>query len=76
MVPDLDILIFHEISQFDKFEGSNFKYDNIVSKFQSKNNQIRHFWSEIRYFWVFFEIWHLGKFEFADFNYDNSFLEF
>ena len=39
--------LFHEISQLDKFEGADFKYDNIAFKFRPKNTQIRHFWSQI-----------------------------
>ena len=33
----------HKILQLDKFEGVNFKYDNIISKFYPKNNQTGHF---------------------------------
>ena len=40
-------LFFHEISQLDKFEGADFKYDNVVFKFQPKNTKIRHFWSKV-----------------------------
>ena len=34
---------FRKILQLDKLEGTDFKYDNIVLKFQPKNTQIRHF---------------------------------
>ena len=43
----LAFLFFHEISQLDKFEGADFNYGNSIFKFQSKNNQIKHFWSQI-----------------------------
>ena len=39
---------------FDKFEGADFKYDNSFLKFQSKNTQIRHFWSQIQVFLFLF----------------------
>ena len=28
LVPNLGIFIFHEISQFEKFKGADYKYDN------------------------------------------------
>ena len=31
----------------DKFEDAGFKYDNSIFKFQPRNMQIRHFWSQI-----------------------------
>ena len=37
---------FRKILQIDKLEGTDLKYDNIVLKFQPKNTQIRHFWSQ------------------------------
>ena len=44
LVPNLGIFCFVfcflcEIFPLDKFEGANFKYDNIVFKFQSKNTE-------------------------------------
>ena len=44
-------------------------------QFQSKNTQIRHFWSQIQAFSFFRKILQLGRFEGADFNYGNTFLE-
>ena len=32
---------------FDKFEGADFKYDNIYLKSKPKNIQIRYFYSQI-----------------------------
>ena len=61
----------HKIYQLDKFEGTDFKHDNIVFKLQPKNTQIRHFWSQIKSFSFFHKILQLGKFEDADFKYDN-----
>ena len=52
-VPNLSLSIFfsHEIIQLDKFEGADFKYDNIFLKFQPKSTKIRHCWSK---FWNFY----------------------
>ena len=63
-------MFFHEILHLDQFEGTDFKYDKIVFKFQPKNTQIRHFWSHILAFSFFDEILHLDQFEGADFKYD------
>ena len=50
-IPNLDVFrFFLEILLFDKFEGADFKYDNIVVKFQLKTTQIRHFWSRTSVF--------------------------
>ena len=38
-------LFLRETLPFDKFEDDDLKYYNIVSKFQSKNIQIKQFWS-------------------------------
>ena len=57
----------------DKFEGADFKYDNIFFKFQRKYTQRGHFWSQIEAYFFFPEILQLGKFEGADFKYENSF---
>ena len=43
----LTFLFFRKILQLHKFESGDLKYDNIVSKRQSKNTQIRLFWSQI-----------------------------
>ena len=45
--PNKAFLFFPEILQLDKFEVADFKYDSIVFKYQSKNTEIRHFWSQI-----------------------------
>ena len=42
---------FAKFLQSGKFEGADFKYDNIVFKFHLKNTKIRHFWSK---FWNFY----------------------
>ena len=33
--------------QQDKLEDADLKHDNNIFKFQPKNTQIRHFWSQI-----------------------------
>ena len=48
----------------------------IFLKFQPKNTQIRHFWSQIQTFSFFPEILQFDKFKGADFKYDNRFLKF
>ena len=67
-------LFFYEILQSEKFEGAIFKYDNIVSKFQSRNTQNKQFQSQIQAF--FRQVFLIDKFQDADFKYDNSFLKF
>ena len=62
--------------QLDKFEGADFKCDNIVFKFQAKNTQIRHFWSQILEFSLVQEILKLDKSEEVNFKYDNIVFEF
>ena len=49
-VPNLDIFVFSQNLLLDKFEGANFKYETVFFKFQPKNAQIRHFWSQIQGF--------------------------
>ena len=68
-------LFFREILQSHKFEGADFKYHNIVFKFQPKITQIRCFWSQIQAFLFFPEILQIDNFEGADFKYDNSFFK-
>ena len=46
-------LFFRNILPLDKFDDADFKYDNIVFKFQPQNTQIGHFWSEVRDFCFF-----------------------
>ena len=52
-------MFLHKILQLDKFEGADYKYDNILFKFQSKNTQIRRFSPKIKSFHFFtkFRIW-------------------
>ena len=49
-------LFFREILKLNKFEGTDFKYDNIVFKFQPKNIQISYLWSQVYVFLFFHEI--------------------
>ena len=42
--------LFHDILQVDKFEGADFKYENIIFKFQTKKSRITHFWFQIETF--------------------------
>ena len=46
-------LFLPKVLQLDTFEGADFKYDNIILKFQCKNTQIRHFWSQNKGFLSF-----------------------
>ena len=38
---------FSKFIKLDKFEGADFKYDNIICKSQCKNTEVTHFWSQI-----------------------------
>ena len=67
---------FHEISQFNKFEDADFKYDKRFLKFWHQNIQIEHFWSQIQAFSFFHELSQFDKFEGTDFKYDNRFSKF
>ena len=69
-------LSFCKILQLDKFEGADFKYDNIVFKFHSKSTQIRYFWSQILEFLVLHQTLQQDKFKDANFKYDNVFFKF
>ena len=65
-------LLFHDILQLDKFQGADFKYDNILFTFQPKNTQLKHFLAQISVFLGFLcKILQLNKLEGADFKYDN-----
>ena len=44
LVPNLRFLVLHQTLQQDKFKDTDFKYDDMFFKFQSKNTQVRHFW--------------------------------
>ena len=71
------ITVLVKNSYFDEFEGADFSYDNIFFfKFQYKNTQIRHFWSEIYAFLFFHKILRLGKLKGADFKYDKIIFKF
>ena len=60
-------MFFLKSLQFDKFEGADFKYDNLhFPKFGPK----------FREFYYFQEILQLDKFEGADFKYDNILFKF
>ena len=48
---------------------------NSFLKFQPKNTQITHFWSQIQAFSLFHDILQLDKFKGADFKYDNNFFK-
>ena len=63
MVRNLSILIFSQNFELDKFQAADFKYDNIAFKFQPRNTQIKHFWSQIYGFLFLDEILCLKKFE-------------
>ena len=69
-------LFFREILQLDKFKGPDFKYDKIIFKFQSKNTQIRHFWSQIQGFLFLHRTLQEYKFKDADVKYDNNIFKF
>ena len=47
------IIIIYEILQLVKFEGANFKYDNIDFKFQLKNTLITYFGPRFRDFYFY-----------------------
>ena len=69
LVPNLEILIFDENLKLNRFEGADFKYDNIGFKRQRKNTQIRQFWSQILalfFLHKIFAIRHLGIFIFLE----------
>ena len=67
------VSFFNEILQLDKFEGADFKYDNIAYKLQSKYLQVRRFWYQIYAFFIFSRILQLDKVESSNFKYDNVF---
>ena len=48
LVPNQEFSLFHEISQLYQFEGAYFKYDKNMLKFDPKNTQILHFWSQFK----------------------------
>ena len=72
----IGILFLHQILGFDKFELSDFNYDNCVSKFHPKNSKIMHFWSQLLRFFVLHKTLYFDKFNGGDFKYNNSFFQF
>ena len=58
-----------------KFECADFKYDNIIFKFQPKDTQIKHFRSQIWAFFILHLTLHQEKFKDADFKCDNIFFQ-
>ena len=48
--------LFHEVLQLDKSKGADFKYDNIVLKFQLKNTQVRYFGPKSSFFCFFMKL--------------------
>ena len=84
--PKFRHFFFRETLQIDKFEGTDFKYDNSFFKilaqkypvkvFLVKNTQKQHFWSQIQTFLFLHKILQLDKFENVGFKYDNSSLKF
>ena len=59
--------------QFKNFEGTDLNYENSILKFQPKNTQIRHFWSQIYGFLFLHQTFQLEKFGGVDFKFDKSF---
>ena len=47
MVQNLDIFVFSQDLQLDKFKSAGLKHDNNFLKFYPKNSQWQHFWSKI-----------------------------
>ena len=45
LIPNLRILILHQMLQSDKSESVDFKYDNFFFEFQSENTQLKQFLS-------------------------------
>ena len=55
----------------DKFDGADFKDDNIIFRFHPKHTQIKHFWPKLSAYLFFSKVLLLDKFKGADFKYDN-----
>ena len=51
--------LFRKILLLEKLEDADFKYDNIFFKFQSKNSQMRNFWSKTQEFLLMVLISHM-----------------
>ena len=41
------VILIRKILQLNKFEGFDFKYDNIISNFQLENTQIMYLWAQL-----------------------------
>ena len=70
LVPNLGNLFLREILQLDKFEGANFKHNNIILKFQSKNTKTRHLWPQFSGVLHLYQTLQQEKFEDFDFKYE------
>ena len=66
-------LIFSKILEADKSEGADFKYNKNILKFQPKNTQIRHFWSQIYGFLFLHQTLQQDKSKDTDSKDDNIF---
>ena len=62
--------------QFEKLEGTTFNYGNSLSKFETKNTNIRHFQFQISGFLFLHRTLQLGTFENTDFKYENFSFKF
>ena len=67
---------FHKILQLDKFEGADFKYNNISFKFQSKIPKLAIFCLKFKYFCFCTKTLQQDKFKDADFRYSNIVFKF
>ena len=74
--PKFGHFFFWKFCKLDKCEGADFKYDNIIFKFQSKNTKIRHSWSQIQAFSFLHQTLQQDKFDDADFKYDINVFKF
>ena len=62
--------------QLRKIEGTDFKRDKIIFKFQPRNIQVNHFLIQIKVFLFLHEIMQLEEFKSTDFSHDNSIFKF
>ena len=67
----------HEVLQLDKFDGTDFKYDKIIFKFQAKNTKSDNFGPKflVPRFLKLHQTLQQDKFEKDDFKYGNSFFK-
>ena len=67
---------FHEILQIDQFEGADFKYKNIIFKFQPKDTRTGIFGLKFKDFYFWTKLCNkTKKFKDADFKYENIFFK-